>query len=186
MIKISKNKERKMTLENISNDTKIKSNSDHEYPIIFENILNFVPKPKKISVAQYIIKNFPKYQWIINKNLKKNIKKHASIRPNIRTELNDRIIVIEVDEQQHKAYDKSKEQSRIFEFSNNIDQKNVYIIRFNPDEYKFNDEDIPSCWAINNKNNVILLIILAGIRDFLYCRKLSICVLHTRQLILLK
>jgi hypothetical protein len=63
-------------------------------------------------------------------------------RPDLRILLDDRIIIIEIDEDQHKRYSDSCECARLNEIINSIDLKaTTYIIRFNPDSYILNSSN---------------------------------------------
>jgi hypothetical protein len=53
---------------------------------------------------------------------------------------------IEIDENQHVAYDCSCENKRIMEISQDINHRPLIFIRFNPDEYN----NITTCWGINS------------------------------------
>lgn len=115
------------------------------------NGVGFLSKPKEYSVIRYMTKNFPQCAWIINKQLKID-NESKSLRPDMYVELDDRIVLIEIDEFQHKSYDNSKEAYRIHHFSDLLLYKNLHIVRFNPDEYKINECVYQSCWKINDRN----------------------------------
>ena len=57
-------------------------------------------------------------------------------RPDIYFELERHCLIVEVDENQHNAYEDSCECSRINEIVNGIGGKSVIIIRYNPDIVK--------------------------------------------------
>ena len=56
-------------------------------------------------------------------------------RPDILLDLDNQIIIIEVDENQHLYYDCSCQNKRIMELSQDVNFKNIIFIRFNPDAY---------------------------------------------------
>lgn len=74
-------------------------------------------------------------------------------------ELNDRIFIVEIDENQHKSY--KNDNDWIYKISDVMYYKNVFVIRFNPDKYSVNNFSHPSCWKkengkykINNKQEL--------------------------------
>ena len=56
------------------------------------------------------------------------------------------VLIIEVDENQHKAYDCLCENKRIMELSQDVGHRNLVFIRFNPDEYITNGVKVESCF----------------------------------------
>ena len=71
-------------------------------------------------------------------------------RPDILMDLGFQVIIVEIDENQHINYDCSCENKRLMELSLDLDHRPIIFIRFNPDEYKNeNNELIKSCWYIN-------------------------------------
>ena len=120
--------------------------------------INNTNKIKEQSVIQYIVKIFSEseYLWIFNKNLNKTgLNKYTISYPDIRTELDDRIIMIEVDENQHETYDQTKEIIRMQKFGKNHIQKSVFVIRFNPDSYSVDNVKYASCWEKHDGNTRI-------------------------------
>jgi len=63
--------------------------------------------------------------------------------------LGDQIIIVEIDENQHKEYDCSCENKRLMEISKDVGHRSIIFIRFNPDVYYLNNEKITSCFSIN-------------------------------------
>ena len=105
-----------------------------------KNIKNFRIKENKI--CDFIKENYLNLDFIYDKaciNRK---------RPDILLDLDNFILIIEIDENQHKYYNKIKEQNKIDEIKNfyNINNINVVFIRFNPDGYKNNNINIDSPW----------------------------------------
>jgi len=101
-----------------------------------------------------------KKEWAIVRYIKKHIKKSffhnssqpvkecSNRRPDIFFELDTHIVIVEIDENQHKSYLQSCEYARICEMVGSIGGKPVIIIRYNPDkiyhkkkEIKFSLED---------------------------------------------
>ena len=69
-------------------------------------------------------------------------------RPDIQIDLGYQIIIIEIDENQHKTYDCSCENKRLMEISQDYKHRPIIFIRFNPDDYIHNGVKIESCWKI--------------------------------------
>jgi hypothetical protein len=67
-------------------------------------------------------------------------------------EINNQVIIIEIDENQHEHYDCSCENKRLMEISRDLNHRPIVIIKFNPDGYKKGDKKIPSCWEIDKQN----------------------------------
>ena len=65
-------------------------------------------------------------------------------------DLNDQIIIIEIDENQHEDYDCSCENKRLMELSLDVQHKPIVFIRFNPDDYlDKNGKNITSFFGTN-------------------------------------
>ena len=105
--------------------------------------------PKEHSCVSFIMREFNQYDWKINERMGTG---KSYIIPDMRLTLDDCVIYVEVDENQHRTYEKSKENNRIVKMTNNVYGKIIHIIRFNPDDYLAGDNYIPSCW----KNNRII------------------------------
>lgn len=69
-------------------------------------------------------------------------------RPDIQIDLGYQIIIIEIDENQHKTYDCSCENKRLMEISQDYKHRPIIFIRFNPDDYINNGVKVQSCWKI--------------------------------------
>ena len=107
-------------------------------------------KTKERAVAEYILTHFPldKYTWVADKRIQDGCSRK---RPDLLLDLGYQIIIIEVDENQHEAYDCSCENRRIMELSQDVDHRPIIFIRFNPDDYNTKDTKITSCWGINKQ-----------------------------------
>jgi len=96
-------------------------------------------KIKEIEVINMVLKRYPDFDWKINEKITK-----IQRIPDMYLIINELMLIIEIDEKQHKWYSKKKENKRDNELLNLED--NVIIIKFNPDEYKKGEEFIKSCW----------------------------------------
>ena len=119
-------------------------------------------KTKERSVTEFIIETFPEYTWITDKKVEDGC---SLRRPDLLLDLGYQVIIIEIDETQHKNYDEICNNRRTMEISKDLDHRPIIFIRFNPDSYKDKDnKQINSCWKINkdglcslNKKNEWLL-----------------------------
>ena len=105
-------------------------------------------KTKEYSVVNFVKTNFPDLEWIEDKMI---IDGCSRRRPDILLDLGYQTIIVEVDENQHIDYDCSCENKRIMELSKDMGHRPIVFIRFNPDEYKKNGENIKSCWGKDKK-----------------------------------
>jgi len=105
-------------------------------------------KTKEYAVVEFVKTKFPSLDWISDKRIFDGCSKR---RPDLFLDLGYQIIIIEVDENQHTAYDCSCENKRIMELSQDVGHKPIVFIRFNPDDYDDNEIRISSCWSLNNK-----------------------------------
>ena len=72
-------------------------------------------------------------------------------------DLGYQVIIIEVDENQHIDYDCSCENKRLMELSQDLGHRPIIFIRFNPDDYIYQDsEKIVSCWGYNKSGISII------------------------------
>jgi hypothetical protein len=101
-------------------------------------------KTKEKYIADYIKEQFKEYNWICDKSIQGGCSKR---RPDMFLELDEQIIIVEIDENQHNDYDCSCENKRLMELSQDVEHKPIVFIRFNPDDYLDNDKNITSCWG---------------------------------------
>jgi len=106
-------------------------------------------KTKEKSVTDFMVNSFSDFSWIIDKKVQGGCSKR---RPDLFLDLGFQIIIIEIDENQHMNYDCSCENKRLMEISKDVGHRPIIFIRFNPDDYiNKNNENIKSCWKVNNK-----------------------------------
>jgi hypothetical protein len=102
-------------------------------------------KTKERAVIEEIIQQFPNLSWIIDKRIQDGCSKR---RPDMFLDLGSHVLLIEVDEEQHKTY--NCESKRIMEISRDIDHRPLVCIRFNPDSYYDNEHMLRrACWGVN-------------------------------------
>ena len=104
-------------------------------------------KTKEKTVTDYVLSIFSEYDWITDKKIQDGC---SSRRPDMLLDLGYQVIIVEVDETQHKDYDCSCENKRIMELSKDVNHRPIVFIRFNPDEYIDADNNhVKSCWHVN-------------------------------------
>jgi len=139
--------------------TMVKTSRYDDYCLFcYMNIFPYKPvsrnyKTKEYAVVEYIKTNFSHLTWISDKTVQDGCSKR---RPDLLLDLGYQIIILEIDENQHIDYDCSCENKRIMELSQDLNHRPIVFIRFNPDEYKNQDNKIASCWGIN-KNGICVV-----------------------------
>ena len=124
-----------------------------EFP---DNILVCNYRNKEYNVANFILENFNHLKWVCDKLIKKT---GSRKRPDLLLELENKIIIIEIDENQHSRYTDETESERMKELSQDVDNKPIIFIRFNPDNYiDIDGEKIKSCWGIIELRGIIQVI----------------------------
>ena len=101
-------------------------------------------KTKEKAVTDFILQNFNQYDWMMDKKVADGCSKR---RPDALLDLGDKIIIVEIDENQHTDY--SCENKRIMELSQDLDHRPITFIRFNPDSYIENNKKVSSCWRVD-------------------------------------
>jgi hypothetical protein len=111
-------------------------------------------KTKEFSVVDYITKEFPEYVWITDKIIQDGCSKK---RPDLLLDLGYQVIIVEIDENQHKTYECSCDNKRIMELSQDVGHRPIVFIRFNPDDYISKEgQKVKSCWSTNgNGINIV-------------------------------
>ena len=108
---------------------------------------NYCTKEK--AVRNFILSTFTDVTWYIDQKIIDGCSKR---RPDLLVDLGDYIIIIEIDENQHIKYDTTCEYKRLVDISDDLRNRPIVLIRFNPDDYILKDGTKKlSCWNINNK-----------------------------------
>ena len=105
-------------------------------------------KTKEFAVVEHIKTKYPEFTWIADKKVQDGCSKR---RPDLLLDLGYQIINLEVDENQHKTSGYNCENKRIMQLSQDLGHRPIIFIRFNPDDYDDQGENITSCWGINKK-----------------------------------
>lgn len=111
-------------------------------------------KTKETYITDYIKDKFKDYTWISDKKIKDGCSKR---RPDLLLDLGIKVLIIEIDENQHTGYESICENKRLMQISQDLGHRPVIFIRFNPDEYinEYNRK-ISSCWSIDKKGLSII------------------------------
>ena len=110
-------------------------------------------KTKEKHVVDYITSQFPNLTLIADKLVENGCSKK---RPDLLVDMGSHIIIIEIDEFQHKNY--LCESKRTMEILQDVHFRNTIFIRFNPDEYiDESGKKIKSCWH-HNKQGFITIV----------------------------
>ncbi len=90
-------------------------------------------KQKEIFIVKEIIEYLPDLDWITDKII--SCQTCTRRRPDLFIDLYNYSLIIEIDENQHKNYDKSCDNKRIMEIFTALGNRPIIFIRFNPDNY---------------------------------------------------
>lgn len=102
-------------------------------------------KTKERAVADHIKTCFPEVSWACDT---RPLDACSYRRPDMLLDMGSHVIIIEVDENQHKSYDSSCDNKRLMEISKDIQHRPLILIRFNPDSYiDASNNKIASCWT---------------------------------------
>ena len=89
------------------------------------------------------------------RTLRKGFELQAKKRPDLRLDLGSHVLMVEVDEKQHKPYGCSCDNKRTMLLSQDVGHRPLIFIRFNPDQYIDKDgTKVPSCWK-HGKDGII-------------------------------
>ncbi len=104
-------------------------------------------KNKEKTVSEFIdssVKIPEGTSWVTDKKIDGGCSRR---RPDKFLDLGNKVIIVEVDENQHINYDCSCENKRLMEISQDFAHRPIIFIRFNPDDYKKGDAIVKSCWT---------------------------------------
>ncbi len=105
-------------------------------------------KTKEKAVSEKILESFPNFTWVLDKKIEDGCSRR---RPDFLLDMGSHIIIVEVDENQHRDYGSNCETKRLMQISLDLHERPIVFIRFNPDDYINSDGiKIESCWKINH------------------------------------
>jgi len=103
-------------------------------------------KTKEKTIVDSVIETFPQMTWYSDKKIVDGCSKK---RPDLLLDLGNQVIIVEIDENQHNAYDCSCENKRLMMLSQDLGHRPIVFIRFNPDDYiDKTGVKISSCWKL--------------------------------------
>jgi hypothetical protein len=110
-------------------------------------------KTKERLVVDYIKDQYKDYDWVFDKIISNGC---SNRRPDIYLDLGYQILIIEVDENQHRQYEDICENKRMMILSQDVNHRPIVFIRFNPDKY-INEENksVPSCFSISKETGAL-------------------------------
>ena len=112
-------------------------------------------KTKERTVADFIKEHFSCYDISFDKRIDGGC---SSRRPDILIDLGHRVIIIEIDENQHGTYDCSCENKRLMQLFQDAGMRRMTFVRFNPDQYyDCKEGSNSSCWGITANTGVFVV-----------------------------
>jgi hypothetical protein len=107
------------------------------------------------AVVAVLKKEFPGYNWTFDKSYHpKTFLRGMRFRPDARTRVGDRVVLVEIDEDSHRSYLCAKEREREASFVATAGREStVVMIRFNPDKYvDYAGKKWPTCFLQTTVN----------------------------------
>jgi hypothetical protein len=99
---------------------------------------------KERATVSYIISQFPEYKWVYNRQIYDGV---SGMKPDLLLDMGDFLIIVEVDEHQHKKYGLPCEENRMHDILIDNKLRPTIFIRFNTDDYiDKNNNKIKSPW----------------------------------------
>jgi len=115
---------------------------------------------KEQTVRTFLETAFPEYNWTFNTTWSRPgaVEGRLRYRPDARTMISDRVIIVEIDEHSHASYDCAKERVREATFVAIAASggKTVVLLRINPDGYR--DEHgryFPTCFKLSKQSGQV-------------------------------
>ena len=115
-------------------------------------------KTKEKHIVDNIKNKFPEFTWILDKKIQDGC---SNRRPDLVVDFGFNILIIEIDENQHRNY--NCENKRTMQISQDFNHRPIILIKFNPDNYTNNkNENVLGCFKCDNKG----LLIVRNKKDF--------------------
>ncbi len=83
-------------------------------------------------MATYLKDKFPDITWICDRKIEGG---YSRRRSDLFLDMGSHIVIVEVDENKHGEYDRTCENRRLMEISQDLNHRHTVMIRFNPDGY---------------------------------------------------
>ena len=104
-------------------------------------------KTKEKAVADKITEKFSNMTWTLDKTVEGGCSRR---RPDLLCDMGPYILIVEIDEDKHVNY--SCENKRMMELFQDVGNRPIIFIRFNPDSYKNKEgKRVTSCWRANKQ-----------------------------------
>jgi hypothetical protein len=106
-------------------------------------------KIKEMHVVTRVKERFPAVTWICDKRYDFAPMDCASLRrPDMYCHLGSHVLIVEIDENQHKEYDTTCDNKRLCDLYQDFGHTPIVFVRFNPDDYKDSDgQKVSSCFG---------------------------------------
>jgi hypothetical protein len=109
-------------------------------------------KTKERSVSEFLAESWEgRLSWVTDRTIEGGC---SGCRPDDRSDLGHRVIIVETDENQHRSY--SCESKRMAAISQDLGHRPVVFIRLNPDGYRDGATRVPSCWEPNARGILVV------------------------------
>lgn len=109
-------------------------------------------KTKERAVADYIRENFSEYTITLDKRIDYGC---SAKKPDIYIDFGEYVLIVEIDENQHKSDQYSCENKRMMILFQDAGLRPLVMIRFNPDQYYDKDgKSIASCWGYTEERGL--------------------------------
>ena len=112
-------------------------------------------KAREQEVVAVLKEAFPQYRWTLDRNFAVGV----LVRPDARVAAGDRVVLVEIDEDSHRAYECSKERARETAFYRHRPKgATIVMIRFNPDAYvDLGGVKHASCFKYNTASGTVVV-----------------------------
>jgi len=115
---------------------------------------------KEQTVRTFLETAFPEYNWTFNTtwNRPGAVEGRLRYRPDARTMISDRVIIVEIDEHSHASYDCAKERVREATFVAIAASggRTVVLLRINPDGYTDDHgRHFPTCFKLSKQSDLV-------------------------------
>lgn len=114
-------------------------------------IINYKTKEQAYMTA--LLEAFPQFK--LDKTINGGCSKR---RPDGFLDLLTHVIIIEIDENEHKSYDNTCNNRRTMELSQDVDHRPIVFIRLNPDSYKLNGTRMKGSFSLTKKTNELKIV----------------------------
>jgi hypothetical protein len=124
----------------------------HTYP---DNDIVRNYKTKERAVADFVRATYPNITVVLDQRVADGCSRR---RPDILVDMGEYVVVTEIDENQHQAYDCTCENRRLMELFQDAGNRPLVMIRFNPDQYyDQREKSVPSCWGYTEKRGLCVV-----------------------------